>query len=104
MSNASPDDLAVTFRSIPRRLSEAHGSAAPETTASATAELNGLLHDAAKLMGTTAEPAALADAVADRRADDWDDATLAQLGKLALDLGRLLRHIAALSEAEAEAD
>ena len=100
MSSASPDDLAVTFRSIPRRLREAHGTAEPETTASATAELHGLLHEAARLMGTTSDPAAIADAVADRHADEWDDVTLARLREIALDLGRLLRHIAALAEAD----
>ena len=100
MSNASPDDLAVTFRSIPRRLREAHGSASQETTASATTELNGLLHEAATMMGTTADPAAIADAIADRHPTEWDDATLVRLGQLALDMGRLLRHIAALAEAE----
>ena len=100
MCSASPDDLAVTFRSIPRRLREAHGPTPPETTASATAELNGLLHEAARLMGTAADPAAIADAVADRNADEWDDAALGRLREIALDLGRLLRHIAALAEAD----
>ena len=99
MSTASPDDLTITFRSIPRRLREAQGDATVETTASPTAEVRGLLHDAAALMGTTAEPTAIADAIAQRPANDWDDATLAQLRSIALDLGRLLRHIAALAEA-----
>ncbi len=104
MSSASPDDLAVTFRSIPRRLREAQHGAAAATTASPTAEVHGLLHDAARLMGTSTEPEAIADAVAHRHASEWDDATLAQLRSIALDLGRLLRHIAALAEAATDAD
>jgi len=51
-------------------------------------------------MGTTADPVAIADAIADRHPTEWDDATLGRLGQLALDMGRLLRHIAALAEAE----
>ena len=100
MSSASPDDLAITFRSIPRRLREAQGDAAAEVTASPTAEIRGLLHDAGAIMGTTSEPDAIADAISHQQANDWDDATLAKLRSIALDLGRLLRHIAALAEAD----
>lgn len=100
MSSASPDDLAITFRSVPRRLREAQGDAPHEVTASPTAELHGLLEEAARLMGTTADPLAVADAISNAHADEWDNATLARLREIALDLGRLLRHIGALAEGD----
>lgn len=98
MSSASPTDLAVTFRSVPRRLREAQGDATPEATATATAELHGLLGEAGRLLGTNDDPMALADAVTAVHADAWDDAVLDRLREIALDLGRLLRHISVLSE------
>lgn len=98
MSAASPDDLAIAFRSVPRRLREAQGDAPPEVTASPTSELHGLLQEAAQLMGCAADPTAIADAIASVPADQWQDVTLSRLRTIALDLGRLLRHIAALSE------
>jgi hypothetical protein len=98
MSSASPTDLAITFRSVPRRLREARGEHAHETTAAPTAELHGLLAEAGRLMGTSDDPTAVADSISSTHADDWDDALLARLREIALDLGRLLRHIAALAE------
>ena len=98
MSSASPDDLAVTFRSVPRRLREARGEREHEITAAPTAELHGLLAQAGRLMGTSDDPNAVADSISSTHADGWDDAVLARLREIALDLGRLLRHIAALAE------
>jgi hypothetical protein len=98
MSGASPADLAILFRSVTRRLDEAQADAPAEVTASPTAELHGLVDEAAHLMGTGREPASVADAIAALPADQWDDATLARLRVIALDLGRLLRHIATLAE------
>ena len=98
MSAASPDDLAIAFRSVNRRLREAHGDAPPETTAAPTAELNGLVHEAAQLMGTAPAPSAVADAISAMHADQWNDATLDRLRTIALDIGRLVRHIQALTE------
>jgi hypothetical protein len=100
MSSASPADLAITFHSVPRRLREAQGDVPHEVTAAPTSELHGLLAEAARLMGTPAEPDAIGDAIANAHADDWDDAVLARLREIALDLGRLLRHIGALAEGD----
>ena len=100
MSSASPADLAITFRSVPRRLREAQGDAPHEVTAAPSSELRGLLDEAARLMSSSAEPDSIADAITNAHADDWDDAELARLREIALDLGRLLRHIAALSEGD----
>ena len=97
MSSSSPSDLAVTFRSIPRRLREAQGDTPPGVTAAITSELDEQLAIAAGLMHTTADPAAIADAIDAVPADEWDEATLAPLRAIALDIGRLLRAIAAPS-------
>jgi hypothetical protein len=97
MSSSSPADLAVAFRSVTRRLHEAQGDAPHEITAEATAELLGQLEDAGRLLGCAADPAAVADAIGAVSADRWDDATLDQLRAIALDVGRLLRHIQTLT-------
>ncbi|MGB8862383.1 MAG: hypothetical protein WCC60_24220 [Ilumatobacteraceae bacterium] len=100
MSSASPDDLAVTFRSVPRRLREAQGDAPHASIANPASELHGLLAEAGRLLGTNEDPVALAEAVSAVHADAWDDAVLDRLREIALDLGRLLRHIAALAEGQ----
>jgi hypothetical protein len=98
MSSDSPRDLAVTFRSIPRRLREAQGDAPHESTSTATSELHGLMGEAGRLLGTNEDPMALADAIEAVPADAWDDAVLDRLRQIALDLGRLLRHISQVAE------
>jgi hypothetical protein len=98
MSAASPDDLSIAFRSVSRRLKEAQADAPNEVTASPTAELHGLMEEAARLMATSSDPAAIADAIAALPADQWDEGTLDRLRTIALDQGRLLRHIATLVE------
>jgi hypothetical protein len=98
MSAASPDDLAIAFRSVSRRLKEAQADAPSQVTASPTAELHGLVEEAGRLIGTSADPAAIADAIIALPADQWNDQTLSRLRTIALDVGRLLRHIATLAE------
>jgi hypothetical protein len=98
MSAASPDDLAIAFRSVSRRLKEAQADAPSQVTASPTAELHGLVEEAGRLMGTSTDPAAIADAIIALPADQWNDQTVSRLRAIALDVGRLLRHIATLAE------
>jgi hypothetical protein len=100
MSSSSPSDLAVTFRSVPRRLREAVGDTPPDATAGITAELNEQIGIAAGLMHSAAEPGAIADAIEAVPPDEWDEAILASLRSTALDIGRLLRAIAAVAEAD----
>ena len=100
MSSSSPGDLAVTFRSIPRRLREALGDTPPDSTAGITAELNEQVGIAAGLLHTSAQPDAIASAIEAVPSDEWDDATLASLRTSALDIGRLLRAIAAVAEGD----
>jgi hypothetical protein len=100
MSTSSPSDLAVTFRSVPRRLREALGDAPPEATAGITSELTEQIAIGARLLHTSAEPGAIADAIEAVPADEWDEGTLTSLRSTALDIGRLLRAIAAVAEGD----
>lgn len=100
MSSSSPSDLAVTFRSIPRRLREALGDTPTGATKGISAELSEQIGIAARLMHTTPDPVAVADAIEAVPADDWDDATLTSLRTAALDIGRLLRAITAVAEGD----
>ena len=100
MSSSSPSDLAVTFRSIPRRLREARGDAPDHVTAGISTELDQQIANAASLMHSAAEPGAIADAIEDVPADAWEDSTLTSLRGTALDIGRLLRAIAAVAEGD----
>jgi hypothetical protein len=97
MSATSPSDLVVTFRSIPRRLDEARGEAG-DHVADLVGEIDGQLRSAAALLHTSADTDAIADAIAARPAEQWDEAELAQLRTIALDVGRLLRAVAARTE------
>ena len=95
MSNSSPADLAVTFRSIPRRLREAYGDDQPATGSDLAAQLDA----AGRLLGTTAAPEAIATAIESRHPDEWDYATLDGLRQVGLEVGAELRRIAAAHEA-----
>ena len=102
MSSSSPSDLAVTLRSVPRRLREARGDAPPQVTATVDAELDEQIGIAARLMHSAADPAAIADAIEAVPPDGWDEATLSSLRTVALDIGRLMRAMAAVAESAAD--
>ena len=67
-------------------------------TSGITAELNEQIGMAAGLMHSAANPAAIADAIEAVPADAWDESTLSKLRSIALDIGRLLRAVAAAAE------
>ena len=98
MSSSSPSDLTVTLRSVPRRLREAIGDTPASATAGIVSELNEQIAIAAKIMHSAADPEAIADAIEAVPADAWDEPTLNSLRTTALDIGRLLRAIAAAAE------
>jgi hypothetical protein len=98
MSSSSPSDLTVTLRSVPRRLREAIGDTPASATAGIVSELNEQIAIAAKIMHSAADPEAIADAIEAVPADAWDEPTLNSLRTAALDIGRLLRAIAAAAE------
>jgi hypothetical protein len=76
------------------------GDTPPSETSAITAELNEQIGIAAKLMHSAADPSAIADAIEAVPADEWDEAVLTSLRSAALDIGRLLRAIAAVAEGD----
>ena len=55
-------------------------------------------------MHSASEPTAIADAIDAVPADAWDEGTLNSLRTTALDIGRLLRAIAAVAEGDGDDD
>jgi hypothetical protein len=100
MSDSTPADLAVTFRSLARRQREAVGDADPRTLGALLAELQGHVTAAAAALGTTGDAAAVAAAIERRAPKEWDEATLATLRAEALAAGGVLRRVAAAAEAQ----
>lgn len=78
---------------------EARGDAPPHVTAGVAAELDEQIGIAARLMHSDADPEAIANAIEAVPADSWDEATLNSLRTAALDIGRLLRAMAAVADA-----
>ncbi|MCU1344904.1 MAG: hypothetical protein JWL70_1170 [Acidimicrobiia bacterium] len=103
MSDSSPADLVVAFRSFGRRLNQALSSAEgdPSRLAAARAlvpQLEQVIGEAAHALGIEAgEVGAVSNAVAAHietiHADQWDDATLKRLRDLAIRAGKALRDI-----------
>ena len=96
MSSSSPSDLAIAFRSLPRRIREAQGDAPPPSTAAPVAAMQQLLADAARLLRVPADATAIADAIVAVPADEWDDSVLQRLREIALEAGGTVRRIEAL--------
>ena len=96
MSDASPQDLAVSFRSIPRRRREARGDEPADGVDAIDQQIDRQVALAAGLMHTSADATSVADAIDAVRAPAWDEATLSSLRTIAIDIGRLLRQMAAL--------
>ncbi len=95
MTASSPDDLAISFRSLPRRLREARGEVPSDAVAASLGEIDRRLARAAELVHCrSTDPALIASAIEAVPADAWG-AELDELRTLALDLGRHLRAIEA---------
>jgi len=90
----------VAFRSLSRRLREAIGDGPESAVAGLAGELRGHVAAAAQLLGTQPDADAVANAISARPADDWDQATLDELRRHALEAGAVLRRIAAVTEAD----
>ncbi len=100
MSESSPFDLAVAFRSMPRRLREAldplGGNSGP--VRGLLAEFMSLIDDAARLLDCPASMDEIARTIEETPADGWDADDLKTLRSQALDAGRLLRAIDAAAQ------
>lgn len=97
MTGASPGDLAVVFRSLPRRRREALGDTPAEEAAPLLARLDALVASVAEVLDVAADPTAIADAIDARPADSWTDDDLDALRSEALHLGRVLRELEELT-------
>lgn len=95
MSSASPSDLAITFRSVPRRMRQALGDLPPELVSTHAGSIEDHLSEAGRLVRADADPGRIADAIERIPADQWDVAVLNRLRAIALELGADLRAIAA---------
>jgi hypothetical protein len=104
MSETSPSDLAVAFRSLDRRLREALEPVGGDRQVAAAdiARLDDVILTAERVVGQHGGPEALAAELADRPADAWRNGELEQLRHLALRAGQLLRSIAEIAERHAE--
>ncbi|MFN8024488.1 MAG: hypothetical protein U0Q03_23375 [Acidimicrobiales bacterium] len=95
MSESSPDDLAITFRSLPRRLRDARGEVPSDAVSGTLATIDRHLARAAELVHSpSSDPALVASAIEAVPADSWG-AELEELRTIALDLGKQIRAIEA---------
>jgi hypothetical protein len=92
----------VAFRSLNRRLRESIGDGSEAAVAGLAGELRSHVEAAASLLGTTPDADAVAGAITARRPDDWDQPTLDELRRHALEAGAVLRRIAAATESDGE--
>ncbi len=99
MSGSTPQDLATTFRSLARRRREAIGDVDPAVVGGLTEELQRHVDAAAGILGTSADAETIATAIETRPADAWDETTLDDLRRHALDAGAVLRRIQTAAEA-----
>jgi hypothetical protein len=97
---ASPDDLAVAFRSFARRAREAQGDAPRSAVAAPLAEIDRHVAAAARLLRCAPAPDLVADAIEHQPADAWSDADLDTLRDSALQIGALVRRIERLAGAD----
>lgn len=104
MSASTPADLAIAFRSLARRRREAIGDANPAAFADYINELQRLVGGAAVLLGTAADADAAATAIQSRPPEAWDEPSLDELRRLALEAGAVLRRLAAAAEEANNAD
>jgi hypothetical protein len=99
MHDSSPSDLAVAFRSLPRRLRTAQGDLPDDAVRADLAAIDDLLGDCARLLGVPPDVEAIADAITSTPPERWEDSVLGALRAHALTLGRHLRRIEDLAAA-----
>jgi hypothetical protein len=104
MSKTTPDDLVVAYRSLPRRRAEAVDAADAAPVGGLLTEFDQHIAAAAALLGTAADPQAIASAISARPARDWDGATIDRLRHHATEAGAVLRRIADLAPPVDERD
>ena len=93
MSKSTPDDLVVAFRSLDRRRLEAIDAADGAPAPGPLGDLDRHITAAATLLGTTSRASAVADAIAARSTDEWDESVLDTLRYHATGAGTALRRV-----------
>lgn len=92
MSASAPSDLAVAFRSLPRRLREASSDdAAPAAIATAEAAVNTAIAAAAAVLGCSPTAEAVATAIQARKAREWTGGDLAAIQQHANEAAAAIR-------------
>jgi hypothetical protein len=94
MSKTTAADLAIAFRSLTRRRDEAVDAATDAPVSALLAGFDEHIAAAASVVGSAPNAGAIADAITRRSIDDWDDATLDELRRIATEAGTIVRRIA----------
>jgi hypothetical protein len=94
MSKSTAADLAIAFRSLTRRRVEAVEAAKDAQVGALLTGFEERIAAAAAVVGSAPNPSAIAEAIDRRPIDDWDDATLDELRRLATEAGTVVRRIA----------
>jgi hypothetical protein len=104
VTGSTPADLAVTFRSLGRRLREAIGDGSEASVSGLVGELRSQVDAAGAVLGLPGGAGAdeVADAILARRPEDWDQTSLAELRQQALEIGGTLRRIATATETDVD--
>jgi hypothetical protein len=95
MTESSPSDLAVAFRSIPRRLREARGDLSDAEVDDLVTQIDGHLAAVARSLSAAPDPASIADAIEAMPPARWDEDLLDDLRRRTLDVGRVVRQVEA---------
>ena len=99
MSTSTPADLAIAFRSLPRRLREASIlDVAPDAIATATSALDSAVVASARLLGCSASVEAIASRIDERRLDDWTAGDIESLQAYAREAGTAIRVVHDLAD------
>jgi hypothetical protein len=102
MTGSSPADLAVTFRSLPRRRREAMADAELSSTRVHDSQLDASVARAATVLGCRQDASAVADAIDATPANAWTSELLDELRAIALQIGATLRSLADVADADSE--
>jgi hypothetical protein len=105
MSESSPADLAIAFRSFTRRLHDALAPVHGDTSVASAQlkELQAVVERASAVVGSSASVSAIADSIESKPGPAWSDAQVALLRACALDGGKLLRSVERAAEDAAAA-
>jgi type IV secretory pathway ATPase VirB11/archaellum biosynthesis ATPase len=99
MSKSTPTDLAVSFRSLARRMGQAvSDDTPPDALITAKGEVQGAIGAAASVVGSPATAEDLASAIESRNLREWTEADLDALQTHANDAARAIRALSDASE------